>query len=168
MLPRQQAEPMEGTEMTTIRQIDLDNATYAVRSQIYVCEACTWISRDELLICDLHVTQIPTDVEAELSALIGGNPWRTDTRDQDQRDHEAVCCGSATIRVHGHSIIGYAVHHKNGDVGLVSDQVPQWHGGSHLVKVNGVKVSVPTMSVLMTSASTGLTRWVATHNLTVE
>jgi hypothetical protein len=71
------------------------------------------------------------------------------------------------INIHDRSIVGYATHHANGDVGIVTSEHHEWHGGSHVVKVNGTRVKVPTMVVKMTSASTGLTRWVATHYLTV-
>lgn len=70
--------------------------------------------------------------------------------------------------IYGRPAAGYAVRHKNGDAGIVTSERPQWHGGSHLVKTGRERVSVPTMTVLMTSASTGLTRWVATHFLTVD
>jgi hypothetical protein len=71
---------------------------------------------------------------------------------------------TSSPKVHGRNIVGYATHHSNGDVGIACGPL-EWHGGYHLVKVNGTKVKVPTMVISMTSASTGFTRWVATHNL---
>lgn len=112
-------------------------------------------------------------IGAIVHSLGQSSTWDAFGMDEFQADHAANMVAfhaeraSTKTRVYGRPIVGAAVHHKNGDVGIVGDQVPQWHGGSHVVRVQGVKVSVPTMSVLMTSASTGLTRWVATHNLTV-
>ena len=71
------------------------------------------------------------------------------------------------IKVNGTPVVGHATSHANGDAGIVVSDRPQWHGGSHVVKVNGERVSVPTLVVLMTSSTTGLTRWVATHYLSI-